>query len=69
MHFSKRLGGLKPCKESFEKICRALDLHPEECLMVGDREDTDGDGAKSVGMAFEHVVKAGKPNLKTYFEK
>ena len=63
------LGGLKPCKESFEKICRAIDLQPEECLMVGDREDTDGDGARSVGISFEHVVKAGKPNLETYFEK
>lgn len=57
------LGGLKPCKESFERICREIDVQPSECLMVGDREDTDGDGARSVGMAFEHVVKAGIPNV------
>jgi HAD superfamily hydrolase (TIGR01549 family) len=57
------LGGLKPCKESFEEICREIDVQPSECLMVGDREDTDGDGARSVGMAFEHVVKAGIPNV------
>lgn len=63
------LGGLKPCKESFEIICQETGLQPSECLMVGDREDTDGDGARSVGMAFEHLVKAGKPNLKPYFEK
>lgn len=57
------LGGLKPCKESFEKICRTMDVQPSECLMVGDREDTDGDGARSVGMAFEFVVKASKPDI------
>lgn len=49
------LGGLKPCKESFEKVCQAMQLQPSECLMVGDREDTDGDGAGSVGMAFSEV--------------
>lgn len=49
------LGGLKPCKESFEKICSEIGLQPSECLMVGDREDTDGDGARSVGMAFHRV--------------
>ena len=49
------LGGLKPCKESFERICQEMDMQPPECLMVGDREDTDGDGARSVGMAFKRV--------------
>lgn len=49
------LGGLKPCKESFEKICQEIGCQPSECLMVGDREDTDGDGARSVGMAFQRV--------------
>lgn len=49
------LGGLKPCKESFEKICQEIGCQPSECLMVGDRKDTDGDGAKSVGMAFQRV--------------
>jgi len=58
------LGGLKPCKESFERLCREIDVQPSECLMVGDRNDTDGDGARSVGMAFELVIKGGKPNVK-----
>ena len=49
------LGGLKPCKESFEKLCQTIGVLPEECLMVGDREDTDGDGARSVGMAFQRA--------------
>lgn len=63
------LGGLKPCKESFGKICKAMNLLPGECLMVGDREDTDGDGARNVGMAFVRVEKAAEPNLEACFEK
>ena len=63
------LGGLKPCKESFEGVCREIDAQPCECLMVGDREDTDGDGARSVGMAFELVKIASKPDIEKYFDK
>ena len=63
------LGGLKPCKESFEKICQEIDVQPSECLMVGDREDTDGDGARSVGMAFELVKNASTPDIEKYFDK
>lgn len=57
------LGGLKPCVESFERIAHILQLQPEECLMVGDREDTDYEGARSVGMDFEFVRKAARPKL------
>jgi FMN phosphatase YigB (HAD superfamily) len=54
------LGGLKPCKESFENICREIRLRPSDCLMVGDREDTDGAGARSVGMPFKQITKTGR---------
>ena len=57
------LGGLKPCKKSFVKICKEMQLQPSECLMVGDRTDTDGKGARSVGMAFKLVKNAARPNL------
>lgn len=57
------LGGLKPCRKSFEKICRTLKVLPSECLMVGDREDTDGDGARAVGMPFVKVKNASRPSL------
>ncbi len=49
------LGGLKPCKEAFISICNKIKVNPEECIMFGDREDTDGAGAKSVGMKFIKV--------------
>ena len=57
------MGGLKPCKESFRRICKEMKLHPSDCLMVGDRTDTDGKGARSVGMAFKLVKNAARPNL------
>lgn len=60
------LGGLKPCKESFKKIYQEINTPPSECLMVGDRKDTDGKGARSVGMAFHQVVKAQIGNLCTF---
>lgn len=49
------LGGLKPCKESFEKLCQIIDVMPEDCLMIGDREDTDGDGARSTNMQWKNI--------------
>ena len=57
------LGGLKPCRESFEEVCRQLGLQPSDCLMVGDRDDTDGAGARATGMAFEQVHSAARPKL------
>ncbi len=47
------LGGLKPSKASFERLCGRLQVSPGECLMVGDRDDTDGEGARAAGMLFE----------------
>lgn len=57
------LGGLKPSKKSFEKICEEMNVKPSECLMIGDRGDTDGAGARSVGMAFVHVKNAARAPL------
>lgn len=57
------LGGLKPCPESFEKIYQEMGVQPADCLMIGDREDTDGAGARSVGMAFVHVKNAARAPL------
>ena len=57
------LGGLKPCKESFKRLCQEMGMQPSDCLMVGDRDDTDGDGARAVGMAFEHIKNASSKPL------
>lgn len=50
-----RMGGLKPCKESLLSVCRELGVEPGETLMVGDRDDTDGEAAHRCGMRF-HLV-------------
>lgn len=57
------LGGLKPCKESFLQICHKLAVEPETCLMVGDREDTDGVGARAAGMYFQLIKNAALDQL------
>lgn len=57
------LGGLKPCKESFLALCEAIGEQPSDCIMVGDRDDTDGAGARSVGMPFVMVKKNEVPQL------
>ncbi len=55
------LGGLKPCREAFMNVCEKIGIEPQHCLMIGDRDDTDGDGARSAGMQFVKVENANKP--------
>lgn len=50
-------GGCKPCRKAFLNIAGKLGLDPEEILVVGDREDTDGAGAESANMGFILVPK------------
>ena len=53
------LGGLKPCRESFLKVCDTLGVKPGDALMIGDRTDTDGAGAIGCGMQFVHLIPDG----------
>lgn len=48
-------GGLKPCKEAFGRMLECFGCEASTSLMVGDRDDTDGEGARSVGMPFYNV--------------
>jgi beta-phosphoglucomutase-like phosphatase (HAD superfamily) len=45
-------GAQKPAQRPFQCIAQDMGLQPEEVLVVGDREDTDGHGAFSAGMRF-----------------
>ncbi|MBQ8100006.1 MAG: HAD family hydrolase [Paludibacteraceae bacterium] len=49
------LGGLKPNCRVYEKLMQLLQVAPDEALMIGDRDDTDGVGARAVGMKFLRV--------------
>lgn len=46
------LGGLKPTKDPFLNIARDLNTAPKNVLVIGDRNDTDGEGARASGMNF-----------------
>jgi HAD superfamily hydrolase (TIGR01549 family) len=48
-------GALKPSPLPFIMSARNLGLEPDEVLVVGDRKDMDGQGARAAGMAFLHV--------------
>lgn len=48
-------GGLKPCPRAFLLIAERLGVPPEQCLVIGDRADTDGAGAAAAGMQFRLV--------------
>jgi len=45
-------GAQKPASRPFLEIAKNMNLQPEEILVIGDREDTDGQGAFNAGMHF-----------------
>ena len=45
-------GAQKPASRPFLMIARDMGLRPEEILVIGDRDDTDGQGAHNAGMRF-----------------
>ncbi|MCL2276659.1 MAG: HAD family hydrolase [Treponema sp.] len=53
-------GAQKPAARPFLEIADSLNLKPEEILVIGDREDTDGAGAVNSGMCFYFLETRGK---------
>lgn len=49
-------GATKPAKRPFIEIAKQLETPCEEILVVGDRFDTDGDGAFSAGMNYIRIA-------------
>ena len=45
-------GAQKPATRPFTSIAKDLGAEPEEVLVIGDRDDTDGVGAFNAGMRF-----------------
>lgn len=52
---SENEGALKPNPEPFMKFSRTWNIEPENILFIGDRDDTDGAGARACGMEFMNV--------------
>lgn len=50
------LGGLKPAPELLYKVAEKMDVSPQECLVIGDRDDTDGEMARATHAAFFKVM-------------
>ena len=52
---SGEFGCVKPAPRPFLEIAESMGVKPEECLVVGDRDDTDGEGARCAGMKFVQI--------------
>lgn len=50
-------GGLKPSGDAFLYVAKQLGVEPGNCLVCGDRPDTDGEGAAAAGMAFQLIPR------------
>ena len=46
------LGGLKPAPELMHQVAERMNVTPDQCLVIGDREDTDGLLAEAIGARF-----------------
>lgn len=46
---------LKPHPDGYLAAAERLGVRPEACLVIGDREDADGEAARAAGMAFRRV--------------
>lgn len=49
------LGGLKPAAELMHHVADRMGVAVEDCLVIGDREDTDGEMARRSGAQFRKV--------------
>lgn len=49
------LGGLKPAPELMRIITERMGVAPQECLVIGDRDDTDGEMARRTDAQFRQV--------------
>ena len=46
---------LKPHPDGLLRAAAALEVEPSVCLVIGDREDADGEAARAAGMAFRRI--------------
>jgi HAD superfamily hydrolase (TIGR01549 family) len=59
-------GAQKPCPRPFLTIADELGVTPASVLVVGDRDDTDGDGAHAAGMSYIRITSHKKPSRPEY---
>ena len=64
---SETMGCLKPAPRGFLQIAADLGTRPKDCLVVGDRDDTDGFGARLTEMQFVQI-KTKRPKEVLHFK-
>nr|WP_285291977.1 HAD family hydrolase [Breznakiella homolactica] len=57
-------GALKPAERPFREIAASLGASCDKTLVIGDRDDTDGAGARSAGMGFIRIESGKKRSAK-----
>ncbi|MDG5816346.1 HAD family hydrolase [Chitinispirillales bacterium ANBcel5] len=57
---SEFYGALKPSPRPLLAVAELWNLKPENVLIVGDRDDTDGAAAKAAGMQFQKICDKGE---------
>jgi len=55
MTSSEHAGALKPSPRPFLEIASTWNLKSHQVLVIGDRDDTDGEAARKAGMPFLHL--------------
>lgn len=53
---AEELGAYKPAKRLFLSVAEELKVKPENVLVLGDKADTDGEGAKAANMKYIQIV-------------
>lgn len=64
MASSEEYGVLKPCKRPLIDIADKLNVRTEKVLIVGDRDDTDGESARMAKMNYILIAQNGKSHNK-----
>jgi HAD superfamily hydrolase (TIGR01549 family) len=57
---SEASGALKPCSQPFLDIADQWNIPPEKILVIGDRDDTDGQAARNAGMPFIQITDSSQ---------
>ena len=60
-----RIGRLKPDPKGALYIAQTVGVMPKECVVIGDRDDRDGEVARRAGMWYKLIGNHGK-NRRTY---
>jgi FMN phosphatase YigB (HAD superfamily) len=62
----ENFGAQKPAPRPFLKIAEALRRKPAETLVIGDKDNTDGEGAAAAGMMYIKIAALKKDGAESH---